>query len=90
VEFARLGVSSRDPIHSPGSKKKQAYNIGMKDDGLFAFAGLWDRWKGPDGSRLNLHDPDHGSELAAQGIHDRMPVILSRDDYDLWLGSWRD
>ena len=30
-----------------GPKKKQAYNIGMADDGLFAFAGLWDRWKDP-------------------------------------------
>src|SRR5258708_4389065 len=35
-----------------GPKKKQAYNIGMSDDGLFAFAGLWDRWKSPDGKPI--------------------------------------
>jgi putative SOS response-associated peptidase YedK len=32
-----------------GPKKKQPYNIGMADHGLFAFAGLWDRWKDPGG-----------------------------------------
>lgn len=26
-------------------RTKQPYAIGMKDDGLFAFAGLWDSWK---------------------------------------------
>src|SRR5689334_1289655 len=27
------------------AKTKQAYHIGMADESLFAFAGLWDRWK---------------------------------------------
>jgi putative SOS response-associated peptidase YedK len=33
-----------------GSKSKQAYHIGLLDGGLFAFAGLWDRWKNPSGA----------------------------------------
>lgn len=54
---------------------------------IFALAGLWDSWR----------DPVSGDELrtftiittAANGFmrqyHERMPVILRREDYDLWL-----
>ncbi|HEY1527873.1 MAG TPA: SOS response-associated peptidase [Candidatus Angelobacter sp.] len=69
-----------------GPKKKQAYNIGMSDDGLFAFAGLWDRWKSPDGKPIEsctILTTDANSLL--KDIHNRMPVILNRDHYDLWL-----
>jgi len=71
-----------------GPKKKQAYNIGMKDDGLFAFAGLWDRWKAQDGKPVEsctILTTEANSLL--KNIHDRMPVILSPDDYDFWLDS---
>jgi putative SOS response-associated peptidase YedK len=67
-------------------KIKQAYNIGMADDGLFAFAGLWDRWKDPDGKPIEsctILTTDANGLL--KDIHTRMPVILNRDDYDLWL-----
>jgi putative SOS response-associated peptidase YedK len=33
-----------------GPKEKPPYNIGMADEGLSAFAGLWDRWKGAAGT----------------------------------------
>jgi putative SOS response-associated peptidase YedK len=69
-----------------GPKKKQAYNIGMKDDGLFAFAGLWDSWEGPDDRAIQsctILTTEANSLL--KDIHDRMPAILSPDDYDLWL-----
>jgi putative SOS response-associated peptidase YedK len=29
-------------------KEKQPFHFGMQDDSLFAFAGLWDRWRGPN------------------------------------------
>jgi putative SOS response-associated peptidase YedK len=67
-------------------KEKQAYNIGMKQDGLFAFAGLWDRWKDPTGKPIEtctILTTEANSLL--KDIHQRMPVILSPDDYDLWL-----
>jgi putative SOS response-associated peptidase YedK len=69
-----------------GRKEKQPYNIGMADDGLFAFAGLWERWAGSTGTPLNSFTilTTTANPLLA-GIHDRMPVILKPEDYDLWL-----
>ena len=69
-----------------GPKKKQPYNIGMADDGLFAFAGLWDRWKSPDkGEVLSCTILTTEANPLLKDIHDRMPVIIAKDDYDLWL-----
>jgi putative SOS response-associated peptidase YedK len=34
-------------------KVKQPYRIAMKNDGLFAFAGLWDAWKDPEGKTIS-------------------------------------
>src|SRR6266704_1987660 len=31
------------------SKEKQPHNFGMVDDSVFAFAGLWERWRDPAG-----------------------------------------
>jgi putative SOS response-associated peptidase YedK len=69
-----------------GPKQKQAYNIGMIDDGLFAFAGLWDRWKDPGGKVIeSCTILTTEANPLLKDIHDRMPVVLSPDDYDLWL-----
>ncbi|MBZ5523659.1 MAG: SOS response-associated peptidase [Acidobacteriia bacterium] len=74
-----------------GPKDKQPYNIGMKDDGLFAFAGLWERWrdpadKSPESKPLEtLTILTTAANALVAEVHDRMPVILSPDDYDLWL-----
>jgi putative SOS response-associated peptidase YedK len=57
----------------------------------FAFAGLWDRWRAPDGNHVEtctiLTTPNH---LLAD-IHDRMPVILAPGNYEFWLApGFRD
>jgi putative SOS response-associated peptidase YedK len=67
-------------------KAKQPFHFGMKDDGIFAFAGIWERWKDPKGSMLETCSILTTSPNALmEGIHDRMPVIVRPDDYDLWL-----
>ena len=71
-------------------KDKQTYHITMADDSPFAFAGLWERWKGPRDEPLS--EPVESftiittepNELMA-GIHDRMPAILPSEHYDMWL-----
>ena len=58
----------------------------MQDDSLFAFAGLWDRWRDPTGTVIescSILTTIPNSLLA--DIHDRMPVILRQENYDLWL-----
>ena len=65
---------------------KQAYNIRMDDGGLFAFAGLWERWKGGDGSLVESCTiiVTDANDLI-RPVHDRMPVILDPANYGVWL-----
>jgi putative SOS response-associated peptidase YedK len=69
------------------AKTKQPYAIAMKDAELFAFAGLWDSWNDKEtGKALETYtvittDPNELMEP----IHNRMPVILHRQDYERWL-----
>src|SRR5208282_3084640 len=53
---------------------------------LFAFAGLWDRWRSPDGTTLETCTilTTMPNQLLAD-VHDRMPVILPAASYELWL-----
>ena len=69
--------------------KPQPYALVPADGGIFAFAGLWERWKNPaDGSILRSFTIVTGkpNPLAAP-IHDRMPVILPRATWPVWLGE---
>ena len=69
-----------------GPKQKQAYNFGTLDGSAFAFAGLWERWRQSDDTMLEtcaiLTTPPNA--VVAE-VHDRMPAILSEEDYDRWL-----
>jgi putative SOS response-associated peptidase YedK len=67
-------------------KVKQPYCFEVNNGELFAFAGLWDRWKNANGQWLkscSILTTTPNAVTAA--VHDRMPVILDRNDYDLWL-----
>lgn len=69
-------------------KTKQPFHIRMAKDGPFAFAGLWERWKGADAPALEsctIVTTTTNSRLAE--LHDRMPAILRPEDYDRWLDS---
>jgi putative SOS response-associated peptidase YedK len=64
---------------------KQPFYVRLRDDGPFAFAGLSEHWQRGDQTIDSCTIiTTEANELMA-GIHDRMPVILSRDDYGLWL-----
>jgi putative SOS response-associated peptidase YedK len=68
--------------------KKQAYAITVPDRPLFAFAGLWERWKPKQGDPVEtftIVTTDANPVIAA--IHDRMPVILPADAHDDWLAG---
>ncbi|MHC4090959.1 MAG: SOS response-associated peptidase [Planctomycetota bacterium] len=65
---------------------KQPHYIRMKDGGPFVFAGLWEYWEGPDGTIIESCTvlTTTPNELI-EPLHNRMPVILRRDDFALWL-----
>lgn len=69
-------------------KLKIPYRIFLKDVPLFSMAGLWDQWKSPDGQIVRTFTilTTTPNELMAE-IHDRMPVILTKEDEKLWLKS---
>lgn len=60
--------------------------VTLKSGEPFAFAGLWERWKAPSGEDiLSCTIITTGPNDVMQPVHDRMPVILSREAESLWL-----
>ncbi len=65
---------------------KQPHLIRPKNGGLMAMAGIFDHWLGADGSELEtMAILTTRANRTMQSIHDRMPVILSEEDFDAWL-----
>jgi putative SOS response-associated peptidase YedK len=66
--------------------RKRPYFIRRKDRAPFAFAGLWEIWTGPDGEELETAAiVTTTANRALRALHDRMPVILPAEAFDLWL-----
>jgi putative SOS response-associated peptidase YedK len=65
---------------------KQPFCFEVNGGELFAFAGLWDRWRDPSGQWIRSCTILATTPNAVtSSVHDRMPVILDSHDYDLWL-----
>jgi putative SOS response-associated peptidase YedK len=68
----------------PGGK--QPYLIRRADSLPFAFAGLWSQWRTPEAATLETFTiiTTDANDLI-RPLHNRMPVILGRDSFPLWL-----
>jgi putative SOS response-associated peptidase YedK len=68
------------------NKTKTPIRIKLKSNDLFAMAGIWERWKSPEGNSLFSCSiiTTTPNELM-KDIHDRMPVILNKEDEQEWL-----
>lgn len=67
-------------------KTKQPYCFEVNEGELFAFAGIWDRWKNASGNAVETCSILTTTPNALTAVvHDRMPVILNLDSYNLWL-----
>lgn len=67
-------------------KQKTPYLCRMKDERLFAFAGIWEHWEGSEDEVVescSILTTDANDLIAL--VHDRMPVILPEESYDDWL-----
>ena len=66
--------------------RKQPFYIRLREGRPFAFAGLWERWRGPDESIVESCTLlTTGPNELMEPLHNRMPVILRPQDYTLWL-----
>lgn len=67
-------------------KIKQPYCFEVGEGEVFALAGLWDEWTSPDGEIIeSCTILTTGPNSVVEDFHDRMPVIVPADKYDLWL-----
>ncbi len=73
-----------------GKAARQPFYFELAEDGseggIFAFAGLYDVWHGPDGRELKSYTiiTTGGNDLVLP-VHERMPVILTREAEQRWL-----
>jgi len=64
---------------------KQPFYIHLRDERPFAFAGLWEYWEGPEGALESCVLLTTEPNDLLRPLHNRMPVILPSEHYDLWL-----
>jgi len=91
--FKKLLETQRCIVPSTGfyewkktSEGKRPYYIGIKNHELFGFAGLYDIWQNSQGEEIYSYaiitcNPNY----IMSEIHNRMPVILKKDDEEKWL-----
>jgi putative SOS response-associated peptidase YedK len=71
-----------------GPREKQPYYIHRPDHQPFAMAGIWERNEQAAVDRQPIESCailTTASQGSIASIHDRMPVILTADRWDLWL-----
>jgi len=91
--FAPLLKSGRCLVPASGfyewkkeGKRKVPFYFHLPESPLFAFAGLYDTWQGMDGQSVLTYTIITCNPNALVGeVHDRMPVILSRENEQRWL-----
>jgi putative SOS response-associated peptidase YedK len=75
-----------------GPVQKQPFFVTTKGREPFAFAGLWDWWRPRDAAEeapnletFTILTTEPNAVCAT--IHNRMPVMLAREDWPHWLGT---
>ncbi len=73
---------------SSDPKPKTPFYFHAPDHPIFAFAGIWQRWQAPG------HEPVDTCAIvtcdandAMRSIHHRLPVVIPRESWGLWLGE---
>jgi putative SOS response-associated peptidase YedK len=69
-----------------GGTRRQPCYVRAKSGQPQAFAGLWETWIGPNGEELETAAiVTTRANRTLADIHDRMPVIVPPDAFELWL-----
>lgn len=70
------------------NNKKQPFFVQLNEHPLFAFAGLWSSWQTSSGEMImSCAIITISAPLFLQRLHERMPVILSPENYSFWLAK---
>jgi len=64
---------------------KQPYHIHKPDNALFAFGGIWEHWEHDQETVYSCAIITTVANDKIAPIHDRMPMIITPDDYNRWL-----
>jgi putative SOS response-associated peptidase YedK len=66
--------------------RKRPYFIRPRAGGPIAFAGLWECWTGPNGEEVETACiVTTAANRTLRDLHDRMPVVIAPEAFDLWL-----
>lgn len=65
---------------------KQPYYITFKNRTFMSFAGIYERWQGEDGKKINSFSIiTTDANKTVSNLHDRMPAILHKEEFSFWL-----
>ena len=65
---------------------KQPYFVRPAENEVFSLAGIWDRWEGKQGEVIeSVAIITTSANELMQPIHDRMPVILGKENVASWI-----
>ncbi len=71
---------------TPGGKLPHA--VAREDGAVLVLAGLWDGWRGEGGEVIRSYTVVTTNAVDQLGhLHERMPVVLEREDWPAWLGE---
>ena len=72
-------------------KSKIPFYISLKSGAPFGFAGLLSEWISPEKKQIcTCTIITTGANDLLQNIHDRMPVIIKKEEEDMWLHNEED
>src|SRR5262249_41106222 len=67
--------------------RRQPYLFHLQGDRPFAFAGLWEVWRGAVVAGESCCLLTTAANAVVKPVHDRMPVLLNRDAFAAWLDA---
>ena len=68
------------------TRPRRPFFVRPKAGGPIAFAGVWETWTGPNGEGVDTAAiVTTRANRALAAIHDRMPVIVPPEAFNLWL-----
>jgi putative SOS response-associated peptidase YedK len=68
-----------------GAKGQTAAFLASSAEGR-VFAGIWERWRDREGNEIDsVAIITCDANATVTPLHDRMPVVLGREDFEAWL-----